>query len=212
MDFTGDSASGIQGMLNMVWVLRSGLDNPRYAYLPIDPDHPSAGTFAAALGAAHIPELDFDEGPHRVQCHVLDYGPSGLLGMQRAVVYMELGLAPPPSRRPWRTSRRSPPTPRWCARRSGTCGCPPTWRAARWRGVTGWRSARRRSGRLFEKAAEKAFGEGENEQLLKRVLTRGYLDPRPSHEAAADELNLSRAAYFRRLKLASERLAEYLSG
>ncbi len=95
VDFTGDSASGIQGMLNMVWVLRSGLDNPRYAYLPIDPDHPTAGTFASALGAKHIPELDFDEGPHRVQCHVLDYGENGLLGMQRAVVYMELGLAPP---------------------------------------------------------------------------------------------------------------------
>jgi len=44
------------------------------------------------------------------------------------------------------------------------------------------------------------------------VLTRGYLDPAPSHEVAADELNLSRAAYFRRLKQASERLAEYLAG
>jgi predicted DNA-binding protein (UPF0251 family) len=32
----------------------------------------------------------------------------------------------------------------------------------------------------------------------------------PSHEQAADELNLSRAAYLRRLKLASERLAEFL--
>ncbi len=57
-----------------------------------------------------------------------------------------------------------------------------------------------------------AFGEGENERLLARVLTRGYLDPAPSHEVAADELNLSRAAYFRRLKQASERLAEYLAG
>lgn len=62
-----------------------------------------------------------------------------------------------------------------------------------------------------EDAAGKAFGDSENEALLHRVLTRGYLDPAPSHEAAADELNLSRAAYFRRLKLASERLAEYLS-
>ena len=95
VDFTGDPASGIQGMLNMVWVLRSGLSNPRYAYLPIDPDHPTAGTFAAALGAVHIEELDFSEGPHRVECHVLDYGEHGLLGMQRGVVYMELGLTPP---------------------------------------------------------------------------------------------------------------------
>jgi hypothetical protein len=38
-----------------------------------------------------------------------------------------------------------------------------------------------------------------------------YLDPASSHEQAAHELNLSRAAYFRRLKLASERVAEYLA-
>jgi hypothetical protein len=63
----------------------------------------------------------------------------------------------------------------------------------------------------LEDAAAKAFGDSENEALLRRVLTRGYLEPAPSHEAAADELNLSRAAYFRRLKLASERLAEYMS-
>jgi predicted DNA-binding protein (UPF0251 family) len=45
---------------------------------------------------------------------------------------------------------------------------------------------------------------------MHRVLERGYLDPAASHEQAADELNLSRAAYFRRLKLASERLADVL--
>jgi len=65
---------------------------------------------------------------------------------------------------------------------------------------------------MLEAGTKGAFGEGENERLLARVLTRGYLDPAPSHEVAADELNLSRAAYFRRLKQASERLAEYLAG
>ena len=40
-DFTDDPTSGIQGMLNMVWVLRSGLANPRIAYLPIDPRSPA---------------------------------------------------------------------------------------------------------------------------------------------------------------------------
>ena len=46
---------------------------------------------------------------------------------------------------------------------------------------------------------------------MKRVLVRGYIDPTSSHEQAAHELNLSRAAYFRRLKLASERVAEYVA-
>ena len=213
VDFTGDATSGIQGMLNMVWVLRSGLDNPRYAYLPIDPDHPTASTFAAAMGARHIEELDFDEGPHRVQCHVLDYGEHGLLGTQRGVVYMELGLAPPVAEAEAamgvtldgpvdaevvREALRNLRVPSNLAGSTLAHGDGVEARAASVRG-------------LLEDAAGKAFGEGENEALLLRVLTRGYLDPAPSHEAAADQLNLSRAAYFRRLKLASERLAEYLS-
>jgi hypothetical protein len=61
-------------------------------------------------------------------------------------------------------------------------------------------------------ATEQAFGEDPNEQLFKRVLVRGYLDPAPSHEAAAEELALSRSAYFRRLKLATERVASHLAG
>jgi hypothetical protein len=43
------------------------------------------------------------------------------------------------------------------------------------------------------------------------VLVRGYLDPAASHELAADELHLSRSAYFRRLKTASRRVAEHLN-
>jgi hypothetical protein len=63
---------------------------------------------------------------------------------------------------------------------------------------------------LLEDAVGRAFGDTESERLMRRVLERGYLDPAAGHEQAADELNLSRAAYFRRLKLASERLAEVL--
>jgi hypothetical protein len=65
---------------------------------------------------------------------------------------------------------------------------------------------------LLQDAAGRAFGDSDGERLLARVLERGYLDPATSHDVAADELNLSRAAYFRRLKQASERLSEYLSG
>ncbi len=46
---------------------------------------------------------------------------------------------------------------------------------------------------------------------MRRVLVRGYLDPAPSHELAADELSLSRSTYFRRLKHAAERVASYLA-
>jgi hypothetical protein len=40
---------------------------------------------------------------------------------------------------------------------------------------------------------------------------RGYITPAASHEQAAHELNLSRSAYFRRLSVAADRVAEYLA-
>ncbi len=81
----------VQALLNMATILRSGLRNPRYAYLPIDPRSRAALAFSAAVGAQRVPELDFGGW----ECHVLDYGPSGLLGAQRDLVRRELGLAEP---------------------------------------------------------------------------------------------------------------------
>ena len=64
---------------------------------------------------------------------------------------------------------------------------------------------------LIEDAAENAFGRAEGERQLHSVLVRGYLNPAASHELAADELSLSRAAYFRRLRTAAERVADYIA-
>ena len=61
-------------------------------------------------------------------------------------------------------------------------------------------------------AAEHAFGASSEEQFLKQVLVRGYLDPASSHEEAAAALHVSRSTYFRRLKLAAERVASYAAG
>jgi hypothetical protein len=60
-------------------------------------------------------------------------------------------------------------------------------------------------------AADRAFGDTADERLLREVLLRGYFDPSSSHEAAARELHLSRAAYFRRLRAASERVAAWIA-
>jgi hypothetical protein len=174
-----DSVSGVprvQALLNMATILRSGVRNPRYAYLPIDPRSRAALAFSAAVGARRVPELDCGGW----ECHVLDYGPGGLLGAQRDLVRRELGLAAPALdvREALRNLRR------------------PGGDAIR--------------ARLHE-AAERAFGSTPDEQLLRRVLVRGYFDPAPSHEAAARELHLSRAAYFRRLRVASARVEEWLA-
>ena len=63
---------------------------------------------------------------------------------------------------------------------------------------------------LISSAVIRAFGDSPEEILLRTVLERGYLDPTSKHEGAAEQLNLSRTAYFRRLRQASDRLASWL--
>jgi hypothetical protein len=215
VDFTRDPHSGIQAMINMAGVLRSGLANPRYAYLPIDSDREDAKAFSQAIGALHVEELDMEWATgRRRECHVLDHGEGGLLGAQRDVIYLELGLAPPgawdpaPQDEPAATVT-DPEVVRDALRNLRLPHALAQSPLAEGEGV----EERAESVRaLLQDAGQRAFGDTENERLLQRVLVRGYLDPAPSHEQAADELNLSRAAYFRRLKLASERLAEFLAG
>jgi hypothetical protein len=62
----------------------------------------------------------------------------------------------------------------------------------------------------IDEAVERAFGTAPEEVLLRQVLVRGYLEPAGSQEQAAHELNMSRTAYFRRLREAVERVAERL--
>jgi hypothetical protein len=216
-DFARDRDAGIQAVLNVTAVLRSGLPNPRHLYFPIDPGRADDVAFSAALGARRVPELDMPVpdraagGPDHEECHLLDCGLGGLLGLQRDIIYAELGLAPPgaaasaPSGRPpinratVRDALRNLRVPHLAARSPLATGEGVDERAASVR-------------RLLEGAAERAFGDIEDERLLHRVLVRGYLDPRTGHERAAHELNLSRSAYFRRLKQASNRVADHLAG
>jgi len=212
IDFTRDPTSRIQAMLNVSAVLRSGLANPRYVYLPIDPQRDDLVTFSALLGARHVPELDLDV--ERVQCHLLDCGPGGALGLQRDVLYLELGLpAPgtpePPTPTPSPPGAVDPTTVRDALRNLRVPVVLADSPLARGHGVDERAGSVRR---LLEQAAAHAFGDSADEHLLHQVLVRGYLDPGASHEHTARELNLSRAAYFRRLRRASERVAEYLAG
>jgi len=182
----------------MTAVLRSGLRNPRYVYFPIDPGRDEDLAFSGALGARPVPELAVGGD----QCHLLDCGPGGLLGLQRDIVYAELGLAPPGSpgaapidRDTVRDALRDLRVPHLAARSPLASGDGVDERAASVR-------------RLLEGAAGRAFGDTEDERLLHDVLVRGYLDARAGHERAAREVGLSRSAYFRRLKQASDRVAE----
>jgi hypothetical protein len=193
--------SGVQAMLGVAGMMQSGLANPRLAYLPIRPRLPEALEFAKVLGARHVPELDLQLAGVHVECHLLDYGPGGLLGAQRDVIYAEVGLRPP----------HTPPIELEVVRQAlRDLGVPSRLAANDLASGDGCEERAESVRAVLTDAAEHAFGETADELLLRHVLTRGYLDPAPSHELAARELNLSRAAYFRRLKMAVVRIAAHL--
>ncbi len=208
----------VQAMLGMVGVLRSGLRNPRYAFLPINPDHPGALLFAEACGARHVPELDIETPAGAIQCHVLDHGPTGVLGMQRDAIYRETGAEPPSAdgpeslaaspeeearaaeriREAVREALHAIDRPDELARNPLATGAGTPARAA---------AVRER----IAQAIDDTFGSGSEERMLHAVLTRGYLDPGITHEQAADSLHVSRATYFRKLRAATQRLCDHVA-
>lgn len=205
VDFTGEGR--VQAMLGIAGVLRSGAVNPRFAYLPIDSRVRGAVEFVDAIGARHIPELDARFETVELQCYRLDYGPGGLLTLVRDQIYAELGLPRPAEPAPVRPAAvdldairdvlKNFRVPRELARSSLARGDSVQERAEFVRN-------------LVRTSAVEAFGDSETEKLLYSVLVAGYLEPMRSHEEAASRLLMSRAAYFRRLRTAVERLAEYM--
>jgi hypothetical protein len=200
VDLSDDPRAGVKSMLGMGGVLRCGVANPRYAYLPTNPAMPNEVEFARVLGAEHLAWLDYEGEQNRIQCHRLDYGPGGLFGTIRRQVYAETGLAPDGvvlggiDGEVVRDALRNFRLPHELARSPLATGTSPEERAGSVR-------------ELLRRAAESAFGDTDNERLLQRVLIHGYFDSVPSHEQAALDLSLSRAAYFRRLRVAVERVA-----
>lgn len=194
------------GLLGMAGLLAATSGSPRHAYLTINPALPGARDFAAAGGAVHVPELDARIGPETVECHVIDWGPGGVLAAVRAHIYKELGLPDPPrppaehtvSVEVVREAFRNLAVPAELARSPLAQG-----------GGVGERSESVR--RALTEAVEEAFTDAPGEELTQTVLRRGYLERNASHEAIAETLHLSRAAYFRRLRRGCERIASYLT-
>lgn len=234
----GEISSPVLSILNTAAILRSGLKNLRWSYIPIDPTNPAAVAFAQAVDTTHLAELDCQVGTRVAQCHRIDHSDEGLLASIRAAVYGELGLGEPG---PVRLGAgleslgaailadredligASPGPGRGAARRAAPPVTPEVVRdalrnlhqplelAASPLAVGATPEERAASVRAeVEDAVTHAFGDSPDEQLLRSIVRRGYLDPDGSHEGAADELHVSRATYFRRLKTASARVADYL--
>jgi hypothetical protein len=205
----GNIGSRVLAMQNTAAIMRSGLVNPRISYLPIDPENVAAVQFALNIGARHIPELDAVIGSKPHECHLLDHGPGGIIGGQRNTVYWELGLpTPEPDERP---SGVAPSVTHASVKALARHLDRPLELAASPLATGSTPDERAESVRvLFREAVEGAFGESADEQLLRTIAERGCLTRSVGHEALADELNVSRATYFRRLRQASERLADFI--
>ena len=205
IDLSPEPDPDVFSMLGLAGVLRAAHSNPRYAYLPINPRLPGAPEFSRALGGRRIEALDAVIGKVRIECHLVDYGPGGLLGAQRDLIYRELGLAPPANvdNHPQvtaavRAALRNLDRPHALACSELAVGSTLEDRAGSVRA-------------LLEEAVERAFAPGAGEQLTRQALILGYLDPQPNHELAAERLSMSRSAYFRRLQRATEQVANYIS-
>ncbi|MCW2967997.1 MAG: ATPase [Solirubrobacteraceae bacterium] len=211
-DSSGNPNSPVLALMNTAAIMRSGVPNPRYLYLPINPANAPAVAFAKGVRAVHVPELDYVVGRFEVQCHIVDSGEAGLVGAVVGSVYAELGLEVPsrPAAAPApaspvaaldpedvRDALRSFHRPGELAASPLAAGATPDDRVA---------SVRTR----LEQAVANAFGDSDDEQLQRRIVELGYLDSTTTHEAAADALHLSRAAYFRRLRQAVDRVADWV--
>jgi len=204
IDLTHARVSQVTALIGMAGIIGSGLENPAAAYLPIARTDAAAQAFSAACGATGIEELAAELGGVVAECHLLDYGPGGLLAAQRATVYRELGLpAPPPPRAPLRFEEVRDALRHY--------GSPAALAAGPLAPEQGTLAARARCAReRIDAALRDGFGPSREDQQLREALVRGYIEPAPTHELAARELNLSRTAYFRRLRHAVERVAAQL--
>jgi hypothetical protein len=150
----------------------------------------------------HRPALDVDHGEGPTECHVVDTGPGGLIGLQLATV---LGHPPEPDRTRGaysadavRAALRHWDRPDRLARSALASGRTPAERVASVRAVVG-------------AAVASAFGNSPAEQQLREVAIAGVIERDKPHEVVAASLHLSRSTYFRLRRAACDRLVEYLS-
>lgn len=197
VDLTGEMGE-VTSLLGAAGIIGTGVDNPRYGYLPISPTIPAAGAFSEALGATHLPDLDVDAFGMCLECHLIDFGPQGVLGFQRDWIYRETGALPPGD-----AADTDPGKLIRLLRDPAELAHGPTWLGDR-------PSARLATLQALVTDALSVFGDSRDDQLARDIIEAAYLGDGSSHEAIARRFHLSRSAYFRRLHAATTRLGTEL--
>ena len=188
---TGDSVIGV---LNLSAVLRSGLPNVERSYIMDSAVGPGSSVgFFVAVGAVREPRLDAVlDGRHFV-CWTIDHGPGGMLGQVRDVIRAESGLgALDVQRRHDEELQRAAHNALRAYTRPAVLATTPFTTSD------------------IDAAVAAAFGAGAEDRMLRRVVESADLDATVTHTAALDRLAVSRATYYRHLRLARERVAAAL--
>ncbi len=194
VDLTGEFDQ-VTALLGVGGLIGSGIANPRYVYLPIAPSIPQARAFAERLGATHLEALDLHAHGQDLECHLVDFGPGGLIGIQRDWIYRETGAVPPGDN----VDDIEPAQLLRLLREPGALATGPQWL-----GTTPVDRLAALGQRV--RAALDVFGTSADEQLGRTIVESAFLGDGSSHETIARRLHLSRSAYFRRLQVATERV------
>lgn len=204
LDLSGEPgvASAAAALGNVALVVGSDLVRSERMYCPASGDQPSLADFRRAVGRTDVPVLDVTDHERVVRCQVHDFGPGGLPGWVLGLVYRDLGLPPPPIRRPATIGAESVRTALRSFHDPAALAASPLAR-----GTTAQARAESVRRRLRE-AVDGAFGDSDDERLLRTIVARAYLDPDGGHARSEYDLHISRATYFRRLRSAVARVCE----
>lgn len=205
----GDLGSRVLAVMNTAAVLRSGVPNPRAFYLPINPVNAASVAFAAEAGAVRVDGLDVHVGELVHECHVIDFGPDGLVGSQRDTIYAETGT-PRTRAVPSPATPRLPVTIEDVRQALRDLDRPSALAVGPLAAAVGGPDPAAAVRELLRHATSAAFGAGPQESLMRDLVDRAYVDHRTSHEDAAHELHVSRTTYFRRLRQATARVADHV--
>lgn len=184
---------------------RMGQRNPRYCYACTrhsPGDDMTAEMWLAAMGHQIRPELTVIDGEDTRLCYVMDHGEGGMAGNTWRLLYQDIGLTQS-SKLPsvdvsegLREALRNFHDPVLLALNPLARGT----------------SAQSRADDLRSRvvaAVDSVFARGAEDELLRSVIERTFLDPDASPQHAIRTLPISRSTYYRRVDEALARLGQF---